>query len=46
MSGKAMARLALLVLVALVGAGLTLGAMNDPQVAELSAQHVAALPSR
>jgi len=45
MSGKGLARLALLVFVALIGAGLTFGAMNAPLVANLTAQPVFARPA-
>jgi hypothetical protein len=46
MSGKGLARLALLVFAALLGAGLTLGAMNEPLSAGIEAQQAAAQPSR
>jgi len=45
MSGKGLARLALLVFVALVGAGLTLGAMNAPVLASLTSQQAAVQPA-
>jgi hypothetical protein len=44
MSGKGLTRLALLVFVALIGAGLTLGAMNAPLLASVATQ-AAAKPS-
>jgi hypothetical protein len=46
MSEKGLARLALLVFVALLGAGLTLGAMNEPMSASIEPQQAAAQPSR
>jgi hypothetical protein len=45
MSGKGQARLALLVFVALLGAGLTLGAMHTPLVASLTAKPALAQPA-
>jgi hypothetical protein len=42
MSGKGLARLALLVFTALLGAGLTLGAMNAPILVSRSSAHQAA----
>jgi len=44
MSGKGLARLALLVFTALLGAGLTFGAMNAPMLASVATQ-AAAQPS-
>jgi hypothetical protein len=44
MSGKGLARLALLVFVALLGAGLTLGAMNAPLLASVATPTAAAQP--
>jgi hypothetical protein len=46
MSGKGLARLALVVFTALLGAGLTLGAMNTPLLAAFPAQQAAAASSR
>lgn len=44
MSGKGLARLALLVFVALLGAGLTLGAMNRPLLASVAVEQAVASP--
>lgn len=46
MSGKGLARLALLVFVALLGAGVTLGAINKPLWAGVQPSQAAVQPSR